>query len=155
MNALANDKITIDDLADAIGERLTVYQSETAHKVLNVTKKTMRRFVKITKQTAPRQTADPKRKGTLRAGTFARAIRSTVEDNGITGSKGIWYVGGKEYRLTHLLEFGHKTSRGNRTKAEPHIAPAAERIINEYVKGISEIVRGSSRYGGGRRNYKK
>ena len=138
---MAKDKISIDDLADAIGERLTVYQSETAHKVLNVTKKTMRRFVKITKQTAPRQTADPKRKGTLRAGTFARAIRSTVEDNGLTGSKGIWYVGGKEYRLTHLLVNGHQLRQGGRTKGNPFLENALESVADEYIKGIEEAVK--------------
>ena len=141
MNALANDKITIDDLADAIGERLTVYQSETAHKVLNVTKKTMRRFVKITKQTAPRQTVNPKRKRTLRAGTFARAIRSTVEDNGLTGSKGIWYVGGKEYRLTHLLVNGHQLRQGGRTRGDPFLENALESVADEYIKGIEEAVK--------------
>ena len=141
MNALANDKITIDDLADAIGERLTVYQSETAHKVLNVTKKTMRRFVKITKQTAPRQTVNPKRKRTLRAGTFARAIRSTVEDNGLTGSKGIWYVGGKEYRLTHLIVNGHQLRQGGRTRGDPFLENALESVADEYIKGIEEAVK--------------
>lgn len=138
---MAKDKISIDDLADAIGERLTVYQSETAHKVLNVTKKTMRRFVKITKQTAPRQTADPKRKGTLRAGTFARAIRSTVEDNGLTGSKGIWYVGGKEYHLTHLLVNGHQLRQGGRTKGDPFLENALESVADEYIKGLEEAVK--------------
>lgn len=138
---MAKDKISIDDLADAIGERLTVYRSETAHKVLNVTKKTMRRFVKITKQTAPRQTADPKRKGTLRAGTFAKAIRSTVEDNGITGSKGIWYVGGDEYRLTHLIVNGHQLRQGGRTKGDPFLENALEEIADEYIKGIEEAVK--------------
>ena len=138
---MANGKITIDDLADAIGERVTVYQSEKAHKVLNVTKKAMRRFVKITKQTAPRQTADPKRKGTLRAGTFARAIRSTVEDNGITGPKGIWYVGGKEYRLTHLLVNGHQLRQGGRTKGDPFLENALESVADEYIKGIEEAVK--------------
>lgn len=138
---MAKDKISIDDLADAIGERLRVYQGETAHKVLNVTQKTMKRFVKITKQTAPRQTADPKRKGTLRAGTFARAIRSTVEDNGITGSKGIWYVGGKEYSLTHLLVNGHQLRQGGRTKGDPFLENALESVADEYIKGIEEAVK--------------
>ena len=138
---MANDKITIDDLADAIGERLTVYQSETARKVLKVNKNTMKRFVKITKQTAPRQTADPKRKGTLRAGTFARAIRSTVEDNGITGSKGIWYVGGKEYRLTHLIVNGHQLRQGGRTKGNPFLDNSLDEISEEYIKGIEEAVK--------------
>ena len=138
---MAKDKISIDDLTDAIGERLTVYQSETAHKVLNVTKKTMRRFVKITKQTAPRQTVNPKRKRTLRAGTFARAIRSTVEDNGITGSKGIWYVGGDEYRLTHLLVNGHQLRQGGRTKGDPFLENALESVADEYIKGLEEAVK--------------
>ena len=130
MNALANDKITIDDLADAINERMTVYQSDTARKVLKVTKNTMKRFVKITKQTAPRRT-----------GKFAKAIRSTVEDNGITGSKGIWYVGGKEYRLTHLIVNGHQLRQGGRTKGDPFLENALEEIADEYIKGIEEAVK--------------
>lgn len=130
MNALANDKITIDDLADAIGERLTVYQSETARKILGVTKSTMKRFVKITKQTAPRRT-----------GKFAKAIRSTVEDNGVVGSKGIWYVGGDEYRLTHLLVNGHQLRQGGRTKGDPFLENALESVADEYIKGIEEAVK--------------
>ena len=127
---MANGKITIDDLADAIGERLTVYQSETARKILGVTKSTMKRFVKITKQTAPRRT-----------GKFAKAIRSTVEDNGITGSKGIWYVGGKEYRLTHLIINGHQLRQGGRTKGNPFLENALESVADEYIKGIEEAVK--------------
>ena len=130
MNALANDKITIDDLADAINERMTVYQSDTARKVLKVTKNTMKRFVKITKQTAPRRT-----------GKFAKAIRSTVEDNGVVGSKGIWYVGGKEYHLTHLLVNGHQLRQGGRTKGDPFLENALEEIADEYIKGIEEAVK--------------
>ena len=130
MNALANDKITIDDLADAINERMTVYQSDTARKVLKVTKNTMKRFVKITKQTAPRRT-----------GKFAKAIRSTVEDNGITSSKGIWYVGGKEYPLTHLLVNGHQLRQGGRTKGDPFLENALESVADEYIKGIEEAVK--------------
>ena len=130
MNALANDKITIDDLADAINERMTVYQSGTARKVLKVTKNTMKRFVKITKQTAPRRT-----------GKFAKAIRSTVEDSGVVGSKGIWYVGGKEYRLTHLLVNGHQLRQGGRTKGDPFLENALEEIADEYIKGIEEAVK--------------
>lgn len=130
MNALANDKITIDDLADAIGERLTVYQGETARKILGVTKSTMKRFVKITKQTAPRRT-----------GKFAKAIRSTVEDNGITGSKGIWYVGGDEYRLTHLIVNGHQLRQGGRTKGNPFLDNSLDEISEEYIKGLEEAVK--------------
>ena len=138
---MAKDKISIDDLTDAIGERLRVYQGETAHKVLNVTQKTMKRFVKITKQRAPRQLFNANRKSKRQPGTFAKAIRSTVEDNGITGSKGIWYVGGKEYPLTHLLVNGHQLRQGGRTKGDPFLENALEEIADEYIKGIEEAVK--------------
>ena len=138
---MAKDKISIDDLADAIGERLRVYQGETAHKVLNVTQKTMKRFVKITKQRAPRQLFNANRKSKRQPGTFAKAIRSTVEDNGITGSKGIWYVGGDEYRLTHLIVNGHQLRQGGRTKGDPFLENALEEIADEYIKGIEEAVK--------------
>ena len=124
------DKITVADLADAINERLTVYQSDTARKVLKVTKNTMKRFVRITTQTAPRRT-----------GKFAKAIRSTVEDNGAVGSKGVWYVGGDEYRLTHLVVNGHQLRQGGRTKGDPFLDNALEEITDEYIKGIEEAVK--------------
>ena len=138
---MAKDKISIDDLTDAIGERLRVYQGETAHKVLNVTQKTMKRFVKITKQRAPRQLFNANRKSKRQPGTFAKAIRSTVEDNGITGSKGIWYVGGDEYRLTHLLVNGHQLRQGGRTKGNPFLDNSLDEISEEYIKGLEEAVK--------------
>lgn len=138
---MAKDKISIDDLADAIGERLRVYQGETAHKVLSVTQKTMKRFVKITKQRAPRQLFNANRKSKRQPGTFAKAIRSTVEDNGITGSKGIWYVGGDEYRLTHLIVNGHQLRQGGRTKGNPFLDNSLDEISEEYIKGIEEAVK--------------
>lgn len=138
---MAKDKISIDDLADAIGERLRVYQGETAHKVLNVTQKTMKRFVKITKQRAPRQLFNANRKSKRQPGTFAKAIRSTVEDNGIAGSKGIWYVGGDEYRLTHLLVNGHQLRQGGRTKGNPFLDNSLDEISEEYIKGLEEAVK--------------
>jgi len=138
---MAKDKISIDDLADAIGERLRVYQGETAHKVLNVTQKTMKRFVKITKQRAPRQLFNANRKSKRQPGTFAKAIRSTVEDNGITGSKGIWYVGGDEYRLTHLIVNGHQLRQGGRTKGNPFLDNSLDEISEEYIKGLEEAVK--------------
>ncbi len=39
----------------------------------------------------------------------------------------------KNYQLTHLLEFGHATANGGRTKAYEHIAPVNEWAETEVI----------------------
>ncbi len=46
----------------------------------------------------------------------------------------------KHYRLTHLLEYGHATSTGSRTKAIPHIAPVEKTIQVDFVKEVETII---------------
>lgn len=46
-----------------------------------------------------------------------------------------------EYRLTHLLEKGHVTHNGGRTRSFPHIAPAEEKAIQNLRDGIEQVVR--------------
>lgn len=41
-----------------------------------------------------------------------------------------------DYRLTHLLEFGHLTRSGGRTRAFPHIEPVEQESIERFVKAV-------------------
>lgn len=38
----------------------------------------------------------------------------------------------KHYQLSHLLEKGHATRNGGRTRAFPHIKPVEEQVIKDY-----------------------
>lgn len=44
------------------------------------------------------------------------------------------------YQLTHLLEKGHATVDGGRTRAFPHIAPVAEKCEDELVHNIQKYI---------------
>ena len=45
------------------------------------------------------------------------------------------------YQLTHLLEFGHATRNGGRTRAFPHIRPVEEKYSREFLKELEKKIR--------------
>lgn len=46
------------------------------------------------------------------------------------------------YQLTHLLEFGHATRNGRRTKAQPHIRPTEEKFSKKFEEEIKKEIGG-------------
>ncbi|WP_421927642.1 HK97 gp10 family phage protein [Lysinibacillus capsici] len=53
-----------------------------------------------------------------------------------------WVVHNIEYQLTHLLEKGHAKVGGGRVPAQVHIRPVEEEMIDEFVQGVEEAIRG-------------
>lgn len=45
-----------------------------------------------------------------------------------------------KYRLIHLLEYGHQTAKGTRTKAYPHVQPAEDAAEKALIVGTRRVI---------------
>lgn len=110
----------VNDLSKAIEKELTLYAEDATEKVKSSVKEVATSIRKDISQNAPKD-----------RGKYAKSwkTKKTAE----TGSSVTYtiYANKDGYRLAHLLEFGHVTRRGGRTRAFPHIKPAEERGIRE------------------------
>ena len=76
----------------------------------------------------------PKNTGNYASGW---AVKSKKYSNGYY--KVIWNR--KAYQLTHLLEFGHATRNGGRTKAQPHIRPTEEKYRTRFTESLERRIK--------------
>ena len=116
-----------------VAAQLLDFSSETLRKISEETEKCSQDCVKELRRTSPRR----KGKG---GGAYARGWTNQKETD-----SGRWITtcvvhNKKHYRLTHLLENGHETRDGGRTRAFPHIKPAEERVVAEYVRRVKEAI---------------
>lgn len=120
-----------DKLADALQNELTIYAREVTEGVNSKGREAMKKLVKLTKAKAP--------KG--RRGRFKKSIAMKEEDAGNGSKRFIWYVKPPEHRLTHLLVHGHAKKDGGRTKADPFLADALDKVLPEYEQAIEEVIK--------------
>ena len=72
---------------------------------------------------------------------FRRAWTKTVETSRTGISKVTVHLRKPYYRIGHLLEFGHATRNGGRTRAFNFIAPVAQEAEKELETKIAEKVK--------------
>ena len=76
---------------------------------------------------------------TVRTGKYNKGWRVKTE-------KGRGYINctihnSTDWQLTHLLENGHITRNGSKTRSFVHIAPVEKECINEYEKEVEKVIK--------------
>lgn len=122
--------ISVGDLTATISAELENYKREVIKGTKDEAKKAMDRLVRDTKATAPVG---------RRKKHYKNSITSRKEWENDLGIQYTWYVKGADYRLSHLLENGHATRNGGRTRATHFIKNASDPILEDYVKAVEEV----------------
>lgn len=121
-------RVAPTELGDALGEVLTLYAQDVADGVDAVGEETMVKLVEETKRTAP-----------INSGAFRRAISSQCVKR-LTGNVFVWYVKGRQGRITHLLVHGHAKRNGGRVPGNPFLVNALKHLLPEYEKLVKGVV---------------
>jgi hypothetical protein len=129
-------KVKPDQLDQAIREQLETYNADIQKNVN-----------KNLKDVADR-TADTLKKG----GSYKERTGKYTPDWTVTERPGRSAMQGEEYsvhnrkhyQLTHLLEKGHVTRNGSRTKAYQHILPAEQAAQELAVEAVEQAVKSAN-----------
>ncbi len=130
--------ISPEDIGNAISEQLGLYNDEIKKKVEKCTAKAASELVRITKDTAP---FNDKYKGEHHYRNYIASRRKSTE---VGVSTYVWYVKAPDYRLTHLLVKGHPTGNGGRTKGDPFLKNACDKVFPEFEENVKKAVKDGS-----------
>ena len=127
-----------NELNTEIERVLTIYSEDINEKLRGITRESMKKLVKETRATAPRG----RRNGQYKKSITANYQGLKASARGLKGQdvKAIWHVKAPDYRLTHLLVHGHATRDGGRTRANPFLQNAVNKVIPEYEQKVQEAL---------------
>lgn len=121
-------KIRADELAQAIVKELSEFENATEETVKAAVDKAAKSAVSALK------TDSPKRTGKY-AASWADKVDKSKKARVYTR---IVYSKDPHYRLTHLLEKGHKARNGRFVSARVHISPIEKNAIDDVIQGIKD-----------------
>lgn len=127
--------VSVDQLAAEIAKELSRYSQEVVEKVNISSEKVGKAAVKQLKATSPKK-----------SGKYAKSWAIKNEPSYGQPNKRIVYVKKPHYRLTHLLEYGHAVAnpgpdKKTRVDGIPHIRPAEEMVIREFMSEVEEAIK--------------
>lgn len=118
------------DLDLQLSDLLSSYSDEITETVNRACSEAAAEAVKTLQQTSPND-----------KGKYACNWKYRVTATDWAGAKTYTVYNMKTHYITHLLENGHLNRDGSRTKAQPHIAPAEQDLIDNMPQSIGEAIR--------------
>ncbi|RJX22327.1 MAG: HK97 gp10 family phage protein [Ammonifex sp.] len=124
--------IKIDQLSKEIMDRLTTYTADIVEGMNAVGERATREGVAELSATSPKRTGKYRRGWSVKAEKSYRGPMRFIVHNKARP------------RLTHLLEHGHATRDGGRTRAQPHIDPVGDKVAADYLAAVEDVIRRGS-----------
>lgn len=123
------NRVNIDNLANEIINGLEEYADLANDEMKKAVRKAGNSVKKDIKANAPKKT-----------GAYSKswAVKTTKETS---NALELTVHSKNKYQLAHLLEYGHAKRGGGRTQAQPHIAPAEEKAVQELEEDIRRALR--------------
>lgn len=122
----------VDKLADAVTKELLAYSDEVAEK----TKKVIDNVTQEVDSTIKSHVTF-----TNRTGKYLKAFKYKTLYEAKDNKRNVWYVKEPQWRLTQLLEYGHASPKGGRTRAFPHIKYGDDFARENLEKEIKEALK--------------
>ena len=132
-----SNNIKPEDFQNVVKDYLEDWLEDIEEDVEDTTNDLTKQAVKELKQTSPKgkgSRKEPYHKGWTKQKNRRNKCKYTVKIHNKTN-----------YQLTHLLEFGHATRNGKRTKALPHIRPLEEKYNKLYEEKIMTVIKRRSK----------
>lgn len=118
------------DIGAAIMKELETYSNDLAERINVSSKKCANKLKREIQENSPEKTGDYKKGWRVRQVYKSHTLSQYVVHNAT------------DYQLTHLLEFGHAIKGGTqRVKPIPHIAPAEEKVVSEFMNEVEKAVK--------------
>lgn len=135
-------KIKPQELADTVAKLLEEYNEQVIEVMNEEGRKVAKEGAKELKQISPNS------KRTRGTRTKYNKSWSTKEDKAPINAKKMGaantntiFSEDPNYRLTHLLEKGHLTRNGKRTKSYPHASITEKNVISKFSKNVEEAIK--------------